>query len=216
MTPEEGHLRAEIVATCRALADRGLTQGTSGNVSARLGATMLISPSATPYAAMTPEMVAAMPLSDASGQWHGPRRPSTEWPMHRDLYRARPDIHALVHCHSREATALSITRSAIPACHYMIAAFGGSTIRCADYATFGTDDLSSAVVVAMENRLGCLMANHGQITAGATLSRALTLAVELEELAALYRISRDLPGFTILDDAEITRVIAKFRDYLAP
>lgn len=216
MSSEENELRDEIVATCRALVARGLTHGTSGNVSVRAGAVMLISPSATPYESMTPDMVAAMPLADVSGAWSGPRRPSTEWRMHRDLYRARPDIHALVHCHSREATALSITRLAIPACHYMIAAFGGPTIRCADYATFGTEALSVAVVAGMQGRLGCLMANHGQITAGPTLSRALTLAMELEELSALYRLTKDQPGFTVLDDAEIALVSEKFTDYLAP
>lgn len=214
MTPRERELREDVVATCQALAAKGLAQGTAGNVSARFGDTMLVSPSATPYAIMTPDMVVAMPL-DGDGDWIGPKRPSTEWRFHMDLYRERDDVAAVVHCHSREATALSIARMEIPACHYMIAAFGGPTIRCADYATFGTAELSAAILVAMTGRDGCLIANHGQVTAGPTLARALTLAIELEELAGLYRASRDLPGFSILPDDEVARVCAKFRDYLA-
>ncbi len=209
----EADLREGIVATCRKLAARGLTSGTSGNVSARLGPTILISPSATAYAAMSPAGIAAMPLDADDGSWTGPLRPSTEWRMHRDLYRARPDIAAIVHCHSPFATALSIARSPIPACHYMIAAFGGPDVRCADYATFGTQGLSDAVVAAMEGRQGCLLANHGQITGAGTLAKALALATDLEELAALYLRSRDLPGFTILPDDEIERVLARFADY---
>ena len=215
VVPDEAALRAGIVAACRDLADRGLTSGTSGNVSARLAAAMLISPSATPYADMTPASVAAMQIEAGDGDWAGPLRPSTEWRMHRDLYRARPDIAAIVHCHSPFATALSIARGPIPACHYMIAAFGGTEVRCADYATFGTQELSDAVVAAMAERQGCLLANHGQITGAATLANALALACELEELSALYLRSRDLPGFTILSDDEIERVLARFVDYRA-
>lgn len=212
---ETSGLRAGIVEACRALGAMGLSTGTSGNVSARSGTTMLISPSATPYAAMTPASIAAMPLDADDGTWHGPLRPSTEWRMHRDLYRARPDIAAIVHCHSPFATALSIARGPIPACHYMIAAFGGPDVRCAEYATFGTQELSDAVVAAMTGRQGCLLANHGQITGAATLAKALALASDLEELAALYHRSRDLPGFTILPDDEIERVLARFADYRA-
>lgn len=214
MMQRERDLREGVVATCRALAAKGLAEGTAGNVSARFGDIMLVSPSAIPYEIMMPDMVAAMPIG-GDGDWIGPKRPSTEWRFHMDLYREREDIAAVVHCHSREATALSIARMEIPACHYMIAAFGGPTIRCADYATFGTSELSAAILAAMTGRDGCLMANHGQVTVGPTLARALTLAIEMEELAGLYRASRELPGFSILPDEEIARVRAKFRDYLA-
>jgi L-fuculose-phosphate aldolase len=209
----EAELRRTIVDLCRQMNASGLNQGTSGNVSARSGDVMLITPSATPYDRMTPADIAAMPLDGDDGSWSGPLKPSTEWRFHRDILRARGDVGAVVHTHSTFATILSIARREIPACHYMIAAFGGPTIRCADYATFGTQALSDHALAALEGRMGCLLANHGQITVGATLERTMWLAVELETIARQYYHSLLIGGPVLLPDDEIARVAQKFQGY---
>lgn len=155
-------VRKEIIDACLELNALGLNQGTSGNVSVRYEDRMLISPSATPYHRTTPDMIASLDLSgDMPDVWVGPRRPSTEWRFHWLTLKDRPDVTAVVHAHPPYCTSLAILRTTIPACHYMVAAFGGSTVRCADYATFGTAQLAQNVVVALEGRTACLMANHG-------------------------------------------------------
>jgi len=205
-------LRQSIIDHCRQMNASGLNQGTSGNISVRAGTAMLITPSATPYEAMAPDMIAAMPL-DGEGAWEGPLKPSTEWRFHRDILNARPEIGAIVHAHSPFATILAIAGKPIPACHYMIAAFGGPDIRLAAYATFGTQDLSAHVVDALDGRLGCLIANHGMIAIGPTLERAMWLAVELETLARQYYHALLIGGPKLLSDAEIDRVRERFADY---
>ena len=209
-------LRQSIIEHCRWMNAMGLNQGTSGNISVRAGDTMLITPSATPYDAMTQEMIAAMPLSGpqmGDGSWVGERKPSTEWRFHLDILAARPEIGAIVHTHSTYATTLAIVGRSIPACHYMIAAFGGSDIRVAPYATFGTAELSANAVAALAGRMGCLLANHGMITIGATLERAMWLAVELETLARQYYQALLIGKPVILTDEEIERVKTKFAGY---
>ncbi len=144
MTNDEVALRQAIGDACRMMNAIGINQGTSGNISARYGDTMLVTPSGVPYADLTPESIAAMPLKGDYGTWTGPLKPSTEWRFHLDIMRARPEVGAIVHTHSTYATVLAIARKEIPACHYMIAASGGPTIRCGDYATYGTKELSEA------------------------------------------------------------------------
>ncbi|MDH3668848.1 MAG: class II aldolase/adducin family protein [Paracoccaceae bacterium] len=206
-------LRQEIVDRCRQMNAAGLNQGTSGNISARCGQRMLITPSAVAYDALTSEMVAAMPLAAEDGSWEGPVRPSSEWRFHLDLMRARPEIGAIVHAHAPHATALAIARKPIPAVHYMIAAFGGADIRVADYATFGTAELSRNVLAAMNGRRGCLMANHGMLAAGRSLDHAMRLAVELEALARQYVLALQIGGPVLLSDAEIARAQTAFEGY---
>ena len=128
---------------------------------------MLITPSATPYDSMTPADIAAMPIDGDYGAWEGPLRPSVEWRFHLDILRARPEIGAVVHTHSTFATVLAIARKPIPACHYMIAAFGGADVRCSGYAKYGTAELSAEALRRARGRLGCLLANHGMIAIGA-------------------------------------------------
>ena len=213
MNRDERALREAIVAACRELNASGLNQGTSGNISARLGPRLIITPSGVPYDELAPEMLAAMPLEGDYGAWEGPLRPSSEWRFHLDLARARPELGAIVHAHSPFATALAIARKPIPPVHYMIAAFGGADIRCADYATFGTEALSRAVLAAMEGRQGCLMANHGMLAAGPTLARAMWLAVELETLARQYVTALDAGGPVLLSVAEIAEAQRAFAGY---
>lgn len=213
MNDNEIMLRQAIVDGCLAMNEKGLNQGTSGNISARHEGRMLITPSATPYEKMRPEMLASMPVEGEDGRWDGPLKPSTEWRFHRDILRARADIGAVVHLHSPFATVLAIARKPIPACHYMIAAFGGAEIRCAPYAKFGTQALSDAAVAALQGRKACLLANHGMIAVGETLEKALWLAVELETLASQYYRSLLIGGPVLLSDAEIGDVAQDFANY---
>ncbi|MEE8455748.1 MAG: class II aldolase/adducin family protein [Limibaculum sp.] len=213
MTTDELTLRQAIVDQCRRMNAIGLNQGTSGNISARCGGRMLITPSAVPYDEMTAEMVASMPIEGDHGAWEGPLEPSSEWRFHLDLTRARPDLGAIVHTHAIYCTTLAIARRPIPAVHYMMAAFGGTCIRCADYATFGTEALSRAVLAAMQGRNACLMANHGMIAAGPDLDRAMWLAVELETLARQYFNTLLIGGPVLLDEAEIADAAKSFGSY---
>jgi L-fuculose-phosphate aldolase len=210
---QEHELRTGIVAACRHMNAIGLNQGTSGNISARLGDRMLITPSGLPYGDMSADDIAAMPIEGEYGSWAGPLAPSTEWRFHLDITRARPEVGAIVHTHSTYATTLAIARKEIPACHYMIAAAGGSTIRCADYATYGTKELSDNALKALENRACCLLANHGMIATGPTLAKAMWLAVELETIARQYFLSLSIGGPVLLPDAEIARVMEGFKSY---
>jgi L-fuculose-phosphate aldolase len=210
--PEQA-LRGDIVAKCRWMNASGLNQGTSGNISARCGDRMLITPSGIAYDEMDGDHLAVMPLDGEPGKWTGPFAPSSEWRIHLGILKARPDVGAVVHTHSIHATALSMCRREIPACHYMIAAAGGATVRCADYATFGTEELSANALTALEGRHCCLLANHGMIATGSDLSRAMWLAVELETLAEQYCLSLAIGGPVVLPDDEIARVTERFKSY---
>jgi L-fuculose-phosphate aldolase len=213
MTRDERALRADIVAKARWMNAAGLNQGTSGNISARYKDVLLITPSATPYDAMTPETIAAMPLDGDYGSWSGPLNPSTEWRFHLDITKSRPDVGAIVHTHSTYATVLAIARKEIPACHYMIAAFGGATIRCAGYARYGTKELSDLALKALEGRNGCLLANHGMLALGASLEKAMWHAMELETLARQYYLSLALGDPFILSDEQIAQAARGFATY---
>jgi L-fuculose-phosphate aldolase len=213
VTEAERAAREEVVAAMAELSASGLNRGTSGNVARRFGTSMLVSPSAVPPGELTADLVAEMDLADDSGGYRGLRPPSTEWRFHRDILRARPEANAVVHTHSPHATVLAIGRREIPAIHYMIAAFGGATIRCSDYATFGTAELSAHALSALDGRNGCLLANHGAITLAPTMARALWLAVELETLAFQYHQSLLLGDPVILSDEAIAETAAKFATY---
>ena len=201
---------ADILAACRDLNARGLNQGTSGNVSVRDGDGMIVTPSGVSYDEGTPEMCVRVTLD---GAWSGDWRPSSEWRMHLDVYRARPEARAVVHVHSPHATALSTLREGIPAFHYMVAVAGGTDIRCAAYATFGKQALSDAMLAALEGRAACLLANHGQIALGPSLAKAVAMTEEVEALARQYLLARAAGTPVLLDDAEMGRVLDLFVDY---
>ncbi len=204
-------LAAEVVETCRRMNAMGLNQGPSGNVSLRLDAThFLITPSGIPYDIMRPEDV---PVMDMSGHWFGKRRPSTEWRFHRDILKSRPEANIVLHTHSMFSTTLACLRRGIPPFHYMIAVAGGDTIRCASYATFGTQALSDNVIKALEGRRACLLANHGLICLGANLEKTLGLAVEVETLAGMYCRARQHGIPRLLDKREMSRILELFRTY---
>jgi L-fuculose-phosphate aldolase len=206
-----GTWREDLIAACRALASQGLSYGTSGNVSVRRDSdSFYVSPTGMNYDELTPRHV---PLVKLDGTWSGERRPSSEWRFHRDIYQARPEAGAVVHTHSRYATALATAGKSIPAFHYMVAVAGGADIRCAPYATFGTQELSDHAVTALQGRKACLLANHGVIALGTTLAEALKLAGEVENLAGQYTAALQVGPPAILDDTEMKRVLALFAAY---
>jgi L-fuculose-phosphate aldolase len=203
--------RELLIKACQEITRGGLTHGTSGNVSLRRDDhTFFISPTGMAYEALLPEDI---PLMHLDGRWYGRRRPSSEWRFHRDIFKSRSDIAAIVHTHSRFATALACNGRGIPAFHYMVAVAGGADIRCAPYRTFGTQELSDAAITALEGRRACLLANHGLIAVGTDLSAALSLAGEVENLAAQYCAALDIGAPRILDTVEMSTIIEKFRHY---
>lgn len=209
----ESALRAEIVVRCKELDERGLNRGASGNMSARMGDSIVITPSAIPYVDLEPDMLAVMPLASEGGEWTGPLKPSTEWRFHLELMRSRPEINAVVHTHAQFSTILSIARKPIPAIHYMMTAFGGMEIPCCDYECYGTPELSDAILSAMGSMNGCLMANHGMLTVGANLGRATWLAFELEAMAHQYWHVLQIGGPELLTESEIETVKEGFATY---
>ncbi|WP_424931618.1 class II aldolase/adducin family protein [Amaricoccus macauensis] len=202
--------RQAIIDTCLRMNAEGLNQGTSGNVSSRAEGGMLITPSGIPYERLSPEEIVFV---RNDGTWEGGIKPSSEWRMHLDIYGTREEAGAVVHVHSTYATGLSCLRRGIPAFHYMVAVAGGPDIRCADYATFGTAELSEAMVAALDGRIACLLANHGQIAFGPSLEKALWLAGEVETLARQLSVAEGFGPPVILPDAEMDRVLALFADY---
>ena len=207
-------LRQQLIAAARGMEPARLNRGTSGNLSVRTvengAAGFLITPSGMPYATLNPEDIVFM---HHDGRPAGLREPSSEWRIHRDIYAARPEAQAILHAHSPFATSLACLRRAIPPFHYMIARFGGDTLRCADYATFGTQALSDAAITALQDRSGCLLANHGLLVFGRDPAHALALAIELEELCEQYWRASQLGAPVLLDSAEMARVQEKFANY---
>lgn len=210
MGKKELALRAEIITCCLKMNEIGINQGTSGNISARWKDGFLITPSGVPYEQLKPADVVFM---DFDGKHKKSQKPSSEWRFHLDILKHRDDVQAVVHTHSMYATALAIKGMDIPAVHYMVAAAGGPTVRCASYATFGTQELSDNAIKALEGRSACLLANHGVIATGASLYKALWLAKEVEVLAQQYFITFQIGGPNILSDDEIQRVIDKMSGY---
>lgn len=206
-------IREKIIELCLEMNRSGLNQGTSGNISARYKKSMLITPSGIPYEKLKPKHIARMSLRHDRYEWKGPFKPSSEWHFHRAILQSQPALGAVIHTHSMYASILSIARKNIPACHYMIAAFGGNIVKCADYATFGTAELSDNILVAMEHRSACLLANHGMIAGGKDLDNAMWAAVELETLAKQYYHASLLGGMIILPDSEMKNVLEKFHSY---
>ena len=192
----------------------GLNKGIAGNLSVRTEENgepgFLITPTGIPYESLEPDDVVFMRLDGSSA---GRRKPSSEWRFHRDVYVARAEAGAIVHAHSPFATTLACLRRDIPAYHYMIARFGGDTLRCASYATFGTQQLSDATLAAMTGRCACLLANHGMLVFGRELDQALDFAIELEALCEQYWRACQLGEPVLLDAAEMATVLEKFAHY---
>jgi len=209
----ESQLSTDVLSTARALNALGINRGSSGNVSARRAdgtAGFLITPTGLAYDEINPEDIVSMSME---GSWPGVRKPSSEWRFHRDIYSAFSKAGAVVHTHSPFATSLACMDCTIPAFHYMIARFGGNDVRCARYATFGTQELSDAVLAALEDRNACLLAHHGMVVYGRDLKQALALALELETLCEQYWRALQIGTPRPLPDDEMQRILAKFGSY---
>jgi L-fuculose-phosphate aldolase len=207
------NLRQQVIDTALKMNALGINQGKSGNVSVRSNEGFLITPTGLPYEHTTPEDIVFM---RPDGSCEGARLPSSEWRFHRDLYMRRPETNAIVHTHSLHATTLACLGRGIPAFHYMVAVAGGRDIRCAPYATFGTQQLSDHALLALQDRKACLLAQHGMIATGASLENALALAVEVETLAHIYFQALQIGEPAILPDDEMDRVLEKFKTYGQP
>ena len=210
-------LRQQLIDSARRMQAAGLNRGTAGNLSVRVGEAgtgndgdFLITPTGMAY----DELVAAdIVHMHHEGSCQGRRRPSSEWRFHRDLYAARADAGAILHAHSPFATSLACLRRDIPPFHYMIARFGGDNVRCAAYATFGTQALSDAILLAIVKRRACLLANHGMLVIGHDLQQAIDLGIELETLCEQYWRACQLGQPVLLDAAEMATVLDKFASY---
>ena len=207
-------LRRQLIETACRMAPANLNRGAAGNLSVRARENgvegYLITPSGMDYEVLVPEDIVFMRLD---GTPDGRRKPSSEWRFHHDIYAARPEAGAILHAHSPFATSLACLRCDIPPFHYMIARFGGDTIRCAEYSTFGSQTLSDNALAAMRDRCACLLANHGLLVFGKTLEHMFTLAVEVEALCEQYWRACQLGQPVLLSPEEMVTVLAKFADY---
>jgi L-fuculose-phosphate aldolase len=207
---EEDSLRQAIIAACLAMNRDGINQGTSGNISVRWKSGLLITPSGVSYDELTAGDIVFMNMD---GSYEHPLFPSSEWRFHCDILRERANVNAVVHAHPIYATAFAICGLEIPAVHYMIAAAGGPTIRCARYATFGTEELSKAVLDALTDRNCALMSNHGMVATGHGLCEAMWLAGEVETLCRQYAAALQIGTPRVLGAKEIEKTIEKFKTY---
>lgn len=207
-------LRRQLIETACRMAPANLNRGAAGNLSVRARENgedgYLITPSGMDYDVLVPEDIVFMRLD---GTPDGRRKPSSEWRFHHDIYLNRPEAGAVLHAHSPFATSLACLRRDIPPFHYMIARFGGDSIRCAQYATFGTQALSDNALAAMRDRCACLLANHGLLVFGETLGQLFALAVEFEALCEQYWRACQLGQPVLLQAEEMDAVLAKFASY---
>ncbi|HXH03168.1 MAG TPA: class II aldolase/adducin family protein [Candidatus Competibacteraceae bacterium] len=204
-------LRSELIATCRRMNALGLNQGRAGNASVRVPGGMLITPTGMAYDALGPADIVA--LADDGSLAPGQRRPSSEWPLHLAILRARPEVGAVIHTHAMFCTTLACLGLEIPAFHYMVAVAGGDSIRCAPYATFGSAELAARALAALQERTACLLANHGMVAVAPDLAQALELAQEVETLAAMYWRALAVGRPRLLSAVEMARVVEKFKTY---
>jgi len=203
-------LRQQLIDTALAMNASGLNQGASGNLSARYDDGFLITPSGMDYAGLSITDIVWM---DFDGKTQGTSKPSSEWRFHAAIYKQRAEANAVLHAHPVSCSALACLGKGIPAFHYMVAIAGGKDIRCADYATFGTPQLSENVIKALEDRKACLMAHHGLTCFEKDLARALAVAIEVEHLATVYNRILTIGEANILSDSEMEKVLKKFSAY---
>ena len=204
--------RNAVIEACHWMCRKGLIEGTAGNVSVRLEAGILVTPSGIPYDQLTADLLQVIPHLDEP-ETRGAMKPTSEWRFHQSVLAARPDMVAVTHAHPPHASAIAIQRRAIPACHYMVAAFGGNDVPLVPYALFGSETLARDTATAMQNRTGCLLANHGAVTAGETLDRALWRMGELEMLARMFLLANTGGTPVILSEAEIADALEAFKSY---
>jgi L-fuculose-phosphate aldolase len=209
---QELQIRQEMIQTCLKMESLGINQGTSGNISHRFKDGILITPSGVSYDLLKPKDVVFVPFSSKE-DYIGEFPPSSELDFHFDILKARSDINCVLHNHSTYATSMAICQMDIPAHHYMVAVGGGKKIPCASYATFGTKELSQNIIKALDGYSACLLANHGVVTTGKSLKKALWIAVEVENLAKQYIIAKQIGEPVILSGKEMDKILEKFKSY---
>jgi L-fuculose-phosphate aldolase len=203
-------LRRQLVGAARRSVELGLNHGTTGNLSVRWRDVILVTPSGMPCDGLREEDLVAIGMDGTPAPGAG--RPTSEWRLHLGIYRARPDVEAIVHAHPVFSTTLACCRLDLPAVHYMLAVAGTDRVRCAPYATFGTEVLSHAAVEALGRSKACLLANHGLVAVGDNPADALRVAAEVEHVAELYWRARQLGTPAILTPSEMDEVTERFRD----
>lgn len=206
----EVNLRESVVGAVQRLDVRGLNRGSTGNASVRMGQGMLITPTGMGADGLGPQ---DLPYVSWGGSTRGRWKPSTEWHFHEAVYKARPDVQAVVHTHSGNATALACLRRPLPAFHYMVAIAGGDSVPLVPYFTFGTEELSIAVAQAMANRDACLLANHGLVVGSSSMDKALKIVEEVDALCGMYLQALAVGEPALLDPQQMADVIEKFRSY---
>ena len=209
--------RNKIIKYSLKLNSTNLSPLRSGNISLRAKEEnkdgYLITPSGKKYETLKPEDIIFMGLDEEVEKNDSANKPSSEWRFHRDIYLNKKDAQAIVHAHSPHATAVSSHRKTIPPFHYMIALAGGEDIKCAEYATFGTDELSKNIINALKDRSACLMSNHGQVAFGKNLGEAFELAQEIENICQQYIIALKIGEPKILSFEEMKKVLEKAKNY---
>jgi len=208
--PALNELKQSVIDSCLKMNRLGINHGTSGNISVKEADRFYITASGIPYENMQPDHIVEM---DLHGGYYGNILPSSEWRMHQDIYNSFDPAMAVVHTHSTYATALSCLQKEVPAFHYMIAVTGGSSLRCAQYATFGSKQLSDNMLEAIRDRNACLLSNHGMICFGPDLEKALALAVEIENLCKQYVITCQTGNPVMVNEEEMAKVLGKFKSY---
>ena len=192
---------------------QGLNHGATGNLSCRSNNAFIITPSGVNLENLDAKSMVEVGIDGKVIESENNYKPSSEWLFHRDIYASRNDINAIVHTHSVFSSTLSVLGEGIPCFHYMIAVAGGDSIRCSDYALFGTQELSNNIIAAMKQRKACLISNHGMIAIGGNLNEAINIAIEVEHLARVYVQAKMIGIPKLLNDNQMLEVIKKFKTY---
>ena len=213
-------LKKEVIKYAQKLNSTNLSPLRSGNVSIRVTNNnvegFLLTPSGKRYENLVPEDIVFLALKEEYDNlklFNTSLNPSSEWRFHQDIYLKKKEAKAIVHAHSSHATAVSAHGKPVPAFHYMIALAGGDDIKCAEYATFGTTELSKNIIKALENRKACLMSNHGQVAFGVNLKQAFELAEEVENICHQYIIALKIGNPKILSSVEMNKILDKIKHY---
>ncbi len=213
-------LKEEVIKFTQKLNSTNLSPLRSGNVSIRVTRDnvegFLITPSGKKYESLVPEDIVFLALKekyDNLKMFNSSLNPSSEWRFHQDIYLKKKEAKAIVHAHSPHATAVSAHGKSIPAFHYMVALAGGDDIKCSEYATFGTHELSINILKALKDRKACLMSNHGQLTFGVNLKQAFELAEEVENICHQYVIALKIGKPKILSYSDMQKILEKIKHY---
>ena len=205
------YLSEDIIRTCIRMQKDGINQGTSGNVSFRFENGMLITPSSMPYDTMKAEDIVFV---DENGKAEEGKRPSSEWRFHLSILKDNPDFNCVIHSHSIYSTIVSIMGvDYIPAIHYMVAVAGGKIIPCAEYATYGTEELCNNISKAMKGYKACIIKNHGLVVSDSSMEKAYGVLVEVENLAREFVEVSKIGKYNILSDEEMDIILKKFGNY---